>query len=229
MKKTVSVLGIALLMGTVVVGQTSSTATRKSGKSKKSSDTSASTQSGSSAYGSQSGDTSASANSASAGAPASDSSQVKTGNSGFDDTSSSTTAVTGTTSEQSDPQAAASTGTAGQMSAMSGSGTAQTISNGPVAETVGDRTVLIGWATRDAASNTGIKYGTNRANMTEIAQGTDGSDGKNHHANLQGLQPNTRYYFQVTENGSPVGGVGTFKTTASGEAPVQSKAIIPQK
>jgi phosphodiesterase/alkaline phosphatase D-like protein len=65
--------------------------------------------------------------------------------------------------------------------------------------------------------------------MTETAQGSDGADGKNHHARLQGLSPSTRYYFQVTENGAPVGGVGTFKTTAAGETPVQSKAVIPQK
>lgn len=100
---------------------------------------------------------------------------------------------------------------------------------GPVAETVGDSTALLGWATRNAASGTGVKYGTSRANMTQTADATDGSDGKNHHAKLQGLSPSTRHYFQVTENGQPVGGVGTFKTTASGEQPVQSKAIIPQK
>jgi hypothetical protein len=36
-------------------------------------------------------------------------------------------------------------------------------------------------------------------------------------------------YFQVTANGQPVGGIGTFRTTAAGEQPVQSKAVIPQK
>jgi len=69
----------------------------------------------------------------------------------------------------------------------------------------------------------------NRTKLDQTVQGTDGSDGKNHHARLQSLQPSTRYYFQVTENGQNAGGVGTFKTTASGETPVQSKAIIPQK
>ena len=103
------------------------------------------------------------------------------------------------------------------------------ISNGPVAETVSDSNALIGWATRNPASNTGIKYGTNRASLSQTAQGMDGSDGKNHHAKLEGLSPNTRYYFQITENGQTVGGVGTFRTTAAGEQPVQSKAVIPQK
>ena len=108
-------------------------------------------------------------------------------------------------------------------------GASDDIVNGPVAETVTDSSALIGWATRNAAGNTGLKYGTNRTNLDQTAQGTDGSDGKNHHARLQSLQPSTRYYFQVTENGQNAGGVGTFKTTASGETPVQSKAIIPQK
>ncbi|PYY17046.1 MAG: hypothetical protein DMG60_12965 [Acidobacteria bacterium] len=114
-----------------------------------------------------------------------------------------------------------------QMSSQSSS--SDSISNGPVAETVSDSSALIGWATRNAATNTGVKYGTNRPNLSQTAQGTDGSDGKNHHAKLEGLSPNTRYYFQITENGQPVGGVGTFRTTAAGEQPVQSKAIIPQK
>lgn len=92
-----------------------------------------------------------------------------------------------------------------------------------------DSNALIGWATRSAASNTGVKYGTNRVNLSQTAQGTDGSDGKNHHAKLDGLSPNTRYYFQITANGQPVGGIGTFRTTAAGEQPVQSKAVIPQK
>jgi phosphodiesterase/alkaline phosphatase D-like protein len=74
-----------------------------------------------------------------------------------------------------------------------------------------------------------VKYGTNRANLSQTAQATDGAEGKNHHARLQGLSPSTRYYFQVTANGQPVGGIGTFKTTAAGDTPVQSKAVIPQK
>ena len=239
MKKTASILSITLLIGTVALAQTSSTATRKSGKSSKGSDT-ASTQSASGAYGSQSADPSAGSNSAPAGTPASDNTQVKAGNSGFDDTSSGATGTAGQSDTQSSSASATKAGlnaspdSSGAMGSsshamQSGASSGQTISNGPVAETVGDTTVLVGWATHDAASNTAIKYGTNRADMSESAQGTEGSDGRNHHARLQGLQPNTRYYFQVTENGSPVGGVGTFKTTATGEAPIQSKAIIPQK
>ena len=236
MKKTVSVLGVALLLGAVALAQTSSTAT--SSKSKKTSATSTSTQGAS-----DTATTSSSTAGQSSDASTSNStgSQVKAGNSGFDDVVSSTpSSSTSASSEMGSANATSSGSTAspegssamrnsGERSATrSGSTASQLITNGPVAETVADTTVLIGWATHDAASNTGVKYGTNRANMTETAQGTDAS-GKNHHARLQGLQPNTQYFFQVTENGSPVGGVGTFKTTASGDAPVQSKAVIPQK
>ena len=144
-------------------------------------------------------------------------STAKAGNSGFD-----------SGLPQSD---ASSTSTPSGSATSSGmqSGSSDEISNGPVAETVSDSSATIGWATKTAANSTSIKYGTNRASLSQTAQGTDGSDGKNHHARLQGLSPSTRYYFQITENGQPVGGVGTFRTTATGETPVQSKAIIPQK
>src|SRR5262249_33342996 len=132
----------------------------------------------------------------------------------------------------SSPSANGSSSVSAQTSSVqAGSETSSStdINNGPVAETVSDSSALLGWSTRNAASNTGIKYGTNRANLSQTAQSTDGADGKNHHAKLDGLSPNTRYYFQVTENGQAVGGVGTFRTTAAGEQPVQSKAVIPQK
>lgn len=168
--------------------------------------------------GSASGKTSAKNSASSYGATNRSDSTAKAGNSGFDsglpqsDASSSTSAQTGTASS----------------SGMQ-SGSSDEISNGPVAETISDSSATIGWATRTSAGNNGVKYGGSRASLSQTAQATDGSDGKNHHARLQGLTPSTRYYFQITENGQPVGGVGTFKTTATGETPVQSKAIIPQK
>jgi hypothetical protein len=158
------------------------------------------------------------------------SSGVTAGNSGFDASDSSQTSANGSSaSSQTGSSSYGNSANTSSASSQYGSSGSESISNGPVAETVSDSSALIGWATRDSASNTGVKYGTNRANLTETAQGTDGADGKNHHARLQGLSPSTRYYFQITENGQPVGGVGTFKTTASGETPVQSKAVIPQK
>lgn len=103
------------------------------------------------------------------------------------------------------------------------------ISNGPVAETVSDSSAFLGWSTKDSTSESTVKYGTTRDHLSQTAQSTDTPDGKNHHARLQGLSPETTYYFQVMENGSPVGGIGTFKTVATGEKPIQSKAVISQK
>lgn len=106
---------------------------------------------------------------------------------------------------------------------------APVITNGPVAETVSDSSAFIGWSTRDAAHGTTVRYGTKRDRMEESAQSTDNAEGKNHHARLQGLSPDTTYYFQVMQNGEPQGGIGTFKTVAAGERPIQSKAVISQK
>lgn len=237
MKMTVSILGVALLTGLLALTQASSTG-QKSSKSKKTADTSATSQSTSSNANSSS-DTSGQESS---GAQSADTptSQVKVGNSGFDDINSDKTGGSSGIQDASSngnsgrvvPPADGSSSTPAssyRQSASQSPSSTGTISNGPVAETITDHSALIGWATHDAAGNTGVKFGTNSANLTESVQGTDGVDGKNHHARLQGLQPNTRYYFQVTENGSPVGGVGIFKTTATGDAPIQSKAIVPQK
>jgi len=105
----------------------------------------------------------------------------------------------------------------------------QMITNGPVAETVSDSSAFIGWSTKSAANDTQVKYGTSRDHLTKTAYGTDTTDGKNHHARLQNLEPNTTYYFQVTENGQDESGIGTFKTVGMGDKPVQSKAVISQK
>lgn len=104
----------------------------------------------------------------------------------------------------------------------------QQITNGPVAEYVADSNATIGWSVHNTGSNMSIKYGTDRDHLNQTAQGTPGTDGRNFHARLQGLTPETRYYFQVTQNNDPVGGVGTFRTVASGAAPVKSRATIPQ-
>lgn len=106
---------------------------------------------------------------------------------------------------------------------------AQLITNGPVAETVSDSSAFIGWSTKEAASSAIVKYGTTRDHLTQTAQATDNSDGKNHHARLENLSPDTTYYFQVMENGEPQGGIGTFRTVEIGEKPIQSKAVISQK
>jgi phosphodiesterase/alkaline phosphatase D-like protein len=102
------------------------------------------------------------------------------------------------------------------------------ITNGPVAEYVADSKATIGWSTHEPGAAMTIKYGTDRDHMDQTAQATPGSDGRNFHARLQGLTPETRYYFQVIQDNQPVGGVGTFRTVASGAAPIKSRATIPQ-
>jgi hypothetical protein len=197
--KTMVVLGLFLLAGAVALAQTSS-------------------------VGSNSTHTATQGSSAKSG--------VQVGNSGFDtDSTSSSTQATSISSGSMSSQASSGSSASSSYgtSTSNQSGASDSIVNGPVAETVTDSSALIGWATRDSASGSAVKYGTSRAGMVQSADASDGSDGKNHHAKLQGLSPNTRYYFQVTQNGQPVGGVGTFKTTATGEQPVQSKATIPQK
>lgn len=104
----------------------------------------------------------------------------------------------------------------------------QQINNGPVAEYVSDSNCAIGWSTRVAGTMT-VRYGTEPSKMTQTREAVESNDGRNHHVRLDGLTPNTRYYFRVLNAaGEAVSGVGTFQTVAAGESPVKSKAIIPQ-
>ena len=125
--------------------------------------------------------------------------------------------------------AAAQQGYGTYQTAPSQSTATNMITNGPVAETVSDSSAVLGWSTKNPAETTDVRYGTDRAHMTHSAQVQNNADGKNHHARLENLNPETTYYFQVVENGHDVGGIGTFKTVAQGESPVQSKAVISQK
>jgi phosphodiesterase/alkaline phosphatase D-like protein len=110
-----------------------------------------------------------------------------------------------------------------------GMASADQVTNGPVAETVSDSSAVIGWSSKIPANSATVKYGTRRDHLEESAEATQNSDSKNHHADLKGLAPSTTYYFQVMDNGQPVGGIGTFRTVAAGEKPMQSKAVISQK
>jgi phosphodiesterase/alkaline phosphatase D-like protein len=101
------------------------------------------------------------------------------------------------------------------------------ITNGPVAELVSDSACTIGWSTTAPAKMT-VRYGTDRTKLTQTAEAQDARDPRNHHVQLTGLTPNTRYYFQVLANGEPMGNPGTFSTVDRGDSPVKSKATIPQ-
>jgi phosphodiesterase/alkaline phosphatase D-like protein len=101
------------------------------------------------------------------------------------------------------------------------------ITNGPVAEYVSDSNCTIGWSTSVSGTMT-LLYGTDRTKMTQTAEAVESKDGHNHHVRLSGLTPSTRYYFQVLNGREPISGIGTFQTVAQSEAPVRSKAVIPQ-
>lgn len=104
----------------------------------------------------------------------------------------------------------------------------QQISNGPVAEYVSDSNCMIGWSTRVPGTMT-LRYSTDRTKMTQTKDAVDSNDGRNHHVRLDGLTPNTRYYFRVLNAaGEAVSGIGTFQTVATGEPPIRSKAVVPQ-
>jgi len=115
--------------------------------------------------------------------------------------------------------------TAGQSSATPPED--QQIINGPVAEYISDSACTIGWSTRVPGTMT-LRYGTDPSKMTQTKEATESNDGRNHHVRLDGLTPNTRYYFRVLNAGEEVGGIGTFQTVAAGDSPIKSKAVIPQ-
>jgi phosphodiesterase/alkaline phosphatase D-like protein len=120
--------------------------------------------------------------------------------------------------------------TVGQDSAASSQGQQsqdQQINNGPVAEYVSDSNCTIGWSTRVPGTMT-VRYGTDPAKMTQTKEAVESNDGRNHHVRLDGLTPDTRYYFRVLNAGEAIGGIGTFQTVAAGDPPIKSKAIISQ-
>jgi|SRR5579863_1993541 len=114
---------------------------------------------------------------------------------------------------------------AGRNSAMSTQG--QQLTNGPVAEYVSDSNCTIGWSSQ-ASGTMSVRYGTDRTKLTQTAEAMESKDGRNYHARVNGLAPNTRYYFQVVNGGEAVSGIGTFQTVAQGDAPIKSKATVPQ-
>ncbi|HEY4842913.1 MAG TPA: fibronectin type III domain-containing protein [Terriglobales bacterium] len=103
----------------------------------------------------------------------------------------------------------------------------QQINNGPVAEYVSDSNCTIGWSTRVPGTMT-VRYGTDPAKMTQTKEAVESNDGRNHHVRIDGLTPDTRYYFRVLHAGEAISGIGTFQTVAAGDPPIKSKAIISQ-
>lgn len=116
---------------------------------------------------------------------------------------------------------------AGQSSSSKETGSQQIV-NGPVAEYISGSSAIIGWSSVENSRSMSIKYGSDRANLTQTAEAVPGSDSRNYHARLENLTPDTQYYFQVMQGERLVGGVGTFRTVSEGAPPIKSKATIPQ-
>ncbi len=101
------------------------------------------------------------------------------------------------------------------------------ISNGPVAEYISDSNCTIGWSARTAGTMS-LRYGTDRTKMTQTSEAMESKQGHHYHVQLDGLKPNTRYYFVVVNGSEAISGTGTFQTVSQGDSPVKSKATIPQ-
>ena len=101
------------------------------------------------------------------------------------------------------------------------------VTNGPVAELISDNSAVVGWSTRYPGKGT-IKYGFDAKHLDQSAEVQQTAEGRNHHAKITGLKPDTNYFFQVFQNGRPAEEVGVFRTVATGAKPERSKAVIPQ-
>ena len=101
------------------------------------------------------------------------------------------------------------------------------ITNGPIAEYLADNAVEIAWSTR-GSTQMALRYGTDPDHMEQVVEAAQRGRGKTHHARIQGLRPDTKYFFQVVSpDHQPADEIGVFKTLAPGSAPVTRKVIVP--
>jgi phosphodiesterase/alkaline phosphatase D-like protein len=106
------------------------------------------------------------------------------------------------------------------------------ITAGPIIETADSHSATISWFT-DQPANSRVWYSQDADDLTQIAEGEDRTT--EHRVRLEGLQPNTTYFFQIesvqnssvrTENPALM----TFRTVAPGQQAVHNlKAVIAEK
>lgn len=92
------------------------------------------------------------------------------------------------------------------------------VTRGPAVEYVSDHDAVIAWTSKNAA-DMDARFGTAVNNLTQTSEAVEKSGGKNHRVKLNNLQPNTIYYYQMTDAGQPVGAVNSFKTVPKGAPP----------
>jgi phosphodiesterase/alkaline phosphatase D-like protein len=102
----------------------------------------------------------------------------------------------------------------------------QHITNGPIAEYLADSAASIAWSTRGPAEMA-IRVGTDPDHLEKTVEASQKGRGRCHHARIDGLKPDTTYYFQVFSGEAAVGEPGVFKTLPSGAPPVTRKVIVP--
>lgn len=105
------------------------------------------------------------------------------------------------------------------------------ITNGPVIEHIDQNSAILAWSTNVPSSSI-VRYGTNPQSLTQTAEAAwgAGGTGSTHRVHLQGLQPNTRYWFRVESTQAQ--GTGTQAEAAGGQfmtlAPGQPVFANPQ-
>jgi len=86
--------------------------------------------------------------------------------------------------------------------------------SGPDVQPANDHAV-IRWRT-DKVSASSIKYGTSQSNMSQEQKISGGS--RDHNVTLTGLQPGTKYYFEILSRNGQVRKTGEFTTEGSSSA-----------
>jgi phosphodiesterase/alkaline phosphatase D-like protein len=101
------------------------------------------------------------------------------------------------------------------------------VSNGPVAEYIADTRASVGWSTR-GKGHMRLRLGTDPAHLDRLVEATEKDHGRNHHANVDHLKPDTQYFFQVvTTDNEPASDIGTFRTLQTGATAFAHRVIIP--
>jgi phosphodiesterase/alkaline phosphatase D-like protein len=90
--------------------------------------------------------------------------------------------------------------------------------SGPSVDAASDHAV-IRWRT-DKVSASSIKYGTSRSNMSQEQKISGGS--RDHDVTLMGLQPGTKYYFEIVSRNGQVRKTGEFTTQGNASASTSS-------
>jgi Purple acid Phosphatase, N-terminal domain len=107
------------------------------------------------------------------------------------------------------------------------------VTQGPVIEIADSTSATITWSTQKPCTSR-VWYGDDPDDLTQVAE--DDNRGTQHRVRLEGLQPNSTYFFQVDSNSSNARAetespaIMSLKTIAPGQQPIHNrKAVIAQR